>query len=378
MKSDRILILYRTGNYKWKKIKKLTNEDMNKEKIRYLLIPSSKNPLLFYVILPDKRLLSDYFHIKIVMDIANIDFDNDYFNFIDRFHSEYETDSLIDFIEFLSVFYKINGISETMEDSWLCEGMSDVRTMYPIYYKIEFYTHNMLTNTIDSGELPNYTDDSELRSTAFTWITNERMDAISDIMLNWDSGKNSIVKLPILLTFNDGNWNKIKYINNIDSIKMSPDDLIMIRLDGYGSYYLTNYQMFNIMSHKESFCMDLLAANVNSYQIESSLYKNIGDRFDISPQVERDAFCRYLKEDMNYLYGYTYNLGDIYSLIIWLTFAKDIVTYLHALFHTMEDGKFIICIRHIGKLYNYALSQKDIMNGKFQEYLSKYIFMGGK
>lgn len=378
MKSDRILILYRTGNYKWKKVKKLTNEDMNKEKIRYLLIPSIKNPLLFYVILPDKRLLSDYFHIKIVMDIANIDFDNDYFNFIDRFHSEYETDSLIDFIEFLSVFYKINGISETMEDSWLCEGMSDVRTMYPIYYKIEFYTHNMLTNTIDSGELPNYTDDSELRSTAFTWITNERMDAISDIMLNWDSGKNSIVKLPILLTFNDGNWNKIKYINNIDSIKMSPDDLIMIRLDGYGSYYLTNYQMFNIMSHKESFCMDLLAANVNSYQIESSLYKNIGERFDISPQVERDAFCRYLKEDMNYLYGYTYNLGDIYSLIIWLTFAKDIVTYLHALFHTMEDGKFIICIRHIGKLYNYAFSQKDIMNGKFQEYLSKYIFMGGK
>ena len=378
MKSDRILILYRTGNYKWKKVKKLTNEDMNKEKIRYLLIPSLKNPLLFYVILPDKRLLSDYFHIKIVMDIANIDFDNDYFNFIDRFHSEYETDSLIDFIEFLSVFYKINGISETMEDSWLYEGMSDVRTMYPIYYKIEFYTHNMLTNTIDSGELPNYTDDSELRSTAFTWITNERMDAISDIMLNWDSGKNSIVKLPILLTFNDGNWNKIKYINNIDSIKMSPDDLIMIRLDGYGSYYLTNYQMFNIMSHKESFCMDLLAANVNSYQIESSLYKNIGDRFDISPQVERDAFCRYLKEDMNYLYGYTYNLGDIYSLIIWLTFAKDIVTYLHALFHTMEDGKFIICIRHIGKLYNNTFSQKDIMNGKFQEYLSKYIFMGGK
>ena len=378
MKSDRILILYRTGNYKWKKIKKLTNEDMNKEKTRYLLIPSSKNPLLFYVILPDKRLLSDYFHIKIVMDIANIDFDNDYFNFIDRFHSEYETDSLIDFIEFLSVFYKINGISETMEDSWLCEGMSDVRTMYPVYYKIEFYTHNILTNTIDSGELPNYTDDSELRSTAFTWITNERMDAISDIMLNWDSGKNSIIKLPILLTFNDGNWNKIKYINNIDSIKMSPDDLIMIRLDGYGSYYLTNYQMFNIMSHKESFCMDLLAANVNSYQIESSLYKNIGDRFDISPQVERDAFCRYLTEDMNYLYGYTYNLGDIYSLIIWLTFAKDIVTYLHALFHTMEDGKFIICIRHIGKLYNCTFSQKDIMNGKYQEYLSKYIFMGGK
>ena len=378
MKSDRILILYRTGNYKWKKIKKLTNEDMNKEKTRYLLIPSSKNPLLFYVILPDKRLLSDYFHIKIVMDIANIDFDNDYFNFIDRFHSEYETDSLIDFIEFLSVFYKINGISETMEDSWLCEGMSDVRTMYPVYYKIEFYTHNILTNTIDSGELPNYTDDSELRSTAFTWITNERMDAISDIMLNWDSGKNSIIKLPILLTFNDGNWNKIKYVNNIDSIKMSPDDLIMVRLDGYGSYYLTNYQMFNMLSHTETFCMDLLATNINSYQIESSLYKNIGERFDISPQVERDAFCRYLKEDMNYLYGYTYNLGDIYSLIIWLTFAKDIVTYLHALFHTMEDGKFIICIRHIGKLYNCTFSQKDIMNGKYQEYLSKYIFMGGK
>ena len=29
MKSEKILILYRDGNYKWKKLKKLTKDDMN-------------------------------------------------------------------------------------------------------------------------------------------------------------------------------------------------------------------------------------------------------------------------------------------------------------------------------------------------------------
>ena len=48
MKSEKILILYRDGNYKWKKLKKLTKDDMNKKEIKYLLIPSIKNPLLFY------------------------------------------------------------------------------------------------------------------------------------------------------------------------------------------------------------------------------------------------------------------------------------------------------------------------------------------
>ena len=78
MKSEKILILYRDGNYKWKKLKKLTKDDMNKKEIKYLLIPSIKNPLLFYTILPDERLLSEKFHIQLTMDIANIDSVNDW------------------------------------------------------------------------------------------------------------------------------------------------------------------------------------------------------------------------------------------------------------------------------------------------------------
>ena len=63
MNSEKILILYKDGNYKWKKLKKLSKNDMNKKEIKYLLIPSPKNPLLFYTILPDNRLLYEKFHI---------------------------------------------------------------------------------------------------------------------------------------------------------------------------------------------------------------------------------------------------------------------------------------------------------------------------
>ena len=115
MKNDKIIILYRDKSYKWKKIKKLTKDDMNPKEVRYLLIPSLNNPLLFYTILPDKRLLSDAFKVYIQMDIANIDCDNQYFNFIDRFSSQYETESLLNlFLSFIKLMaqlklWKIHG-----------------------------------------------------------------------------------------------------------------------------------------------------------------------------------------------------------------------------------------------------------------------------
>ena len=373
MKNDKIIILYRDKSYKWKKIKKLTKDDMNPKEVRYLLIPSLNNPLLFYTILPDKRLLSDAFKVYIQMDIANIDCDNQYFNFIDRFSSQYETESLLEFIEFISIFYKINGAAEIMEDSWLIDGITDTRSIYPVRYLVQFINNGKVIDEIDSGELPNYTNDSELRETAFEWVTQNRTDAISDILLSWDSDKNSIVKLPILLIFKNDLWGKIRYSYNIEGLDLDPDTMIMIRLDGFGSYYLTTYRYYKMMIKVKTFNMDLIAINVNNESIKSSLYKDIGNKFDFAPQVERDAFCRYAKETGYPLYKYTYSLGDIYSLLAWVTFSKDIVSYLRALFHTEED-KLVICIRHIAKVTNYTFSLKEIMSSFFQEYLTKYIW----
>ena len=374
MKSEKIFILYRDKSYKWKKIKKLTKDDMNPKEVRYLLIPSIKNSLVFYTILPDKRLLSNSFKVHIIMDIANIDCDNQYFDFIDRFHSDYETDSLLEFIEFISIFYKINGSAEVMEDSWLSDGITDTRSIYPVYYKIEFINHGKITDTIDSGELPNYTDSSQLKDTAFEWITKDRMDAISNILLSWDSDKNSIVRLPILMVFKNDTWGKILYNYNIEDFNLDSDTLIMIRLEGFGSYYLTTYRNYIMMTKVKSFSMDLIALNIDHNSIESNLYRDIGIKFNCVPQIERDAFCRYVKESGYPLYKYTYSLGDVYSLLIWNAFSKDIVSYLRALFHTMEEDNFVICIRHIGKLTNYVFSFDEIMKGTFQEYLTKYVW----
>ena len=374
MKSEKIFILYRDKSYKWKKIMKLTKEDMNPKEVRYLLIPSIKNPLVFYVVLPDKRLLSERFKIHITMDIANIDCDNQYFDFIDRFQSDYETDSLLEFIEFISILYKINGSAEIMEDSWLIDGVTDTRSIYPVYYNIQFINHDKVIDEIDSGELPNYTNESELRETAFEWVTQSRMDAISSILLSWDSDKNSIVKLPILLILKNDSWGKIRYNYNIEDFNLDPDVLVMVRLEGFGSYYLTTYREYKMMTKVKSFSMDVIVTNIDHDSIESNLYQDIGFKFNYAPQIERDAFCRYIKEAGYPLYKYTYSLGDIYSLLVWISFSKDIIIYLRALFHTMEEDKFIICIRHIGKLSNYVCSFDEIMKGAFQEYLTKYIW----
>ena len=44
--------------------------------------------------------------------------------------------------------------------------------------------------------------------------------------------------------------------------------MIMIRLDGFGSYYLTTYRYYKMMIKVKTFNMDLIAINVNNESIK--------------------------------------------------------------------------------------------------------------
>ena len=128
------------------------------------------------------------------------------------------------------------------------------------------------------------------------------------------------------------------------------------------------------MTHTPSISFDVVVMNSN--YILDSLYMEFGKNINNTNQIERDALCRWLKEECNYDFEYTFTVGDAYYLISWILFIKDIMTYLISLYK-LENPEAVFMIRILGKLINTTFTFSDIIKGKFTEYLYKYI-IGGK
>lgn len=370
-----IIILYKDQSYKITQEHKLSKYMKDINLIKYLLVQSLSNSLVYYPIIPDKRLLAGHFELELQFDISSIDFDENSVQFIDSFKSNYETDSLVQFIEYLSIFYKINGISELLESAYLGDGYNILRAIYPSYYHIHFgYGKYNEYEDIDSGELERIKSPDSYEESVFNWLVNDRMSNLSDILLIPDSSKNSSHKLPIIMEMSDDTWTKINKVNYLPELNIDNDAMILLKVNDFNSYYLTTYEFYRKMTHTPSISFDVVVMNSN--YILDSLYMEFGKNINNTNQIERDALCRWLKEECNYDFEYTFTVGDAYYLISWILFIKDIMTYLISLYK-LENPEAVFMIRILGKLINTTFTFSDIIKGKFTEYLYKYI-IGGK
>lgn len=370
-----IIILYKDKSYKITQEHKLSKYMKDINLIKYLLVQSLSNSLVYYPVIPDKRLLAGHFELELQFDISSIDFDENSVQFIDSFKSNYETDSLVQFIEYLSIFYKINGISELLESAYLGDGYNILRAIYPSYYHIHFgYGKYEGYEDINSGELERIKSPDSYEESVFNWLVNDRMSNLSDILLIPDSSKNSSHKLPIIMEMSDDTWTKINKVNYLPELNIDNDAMILLKVNDFNSYYLTTYEFYRKMTHTPSISFDVVVMNSN--YILDSLYMEFGKNINNTNQIERDALCRWLKEECNYDFEYTFTVGDAYYLISWILFIKDIMTYLISLYK-LENPEAVFMIRILGKLINTTFTFSDIIKGKFTEYLYKYI-IGGK
>lgn len=370
-----IIILYKDKSYKITQEHKLSKYMKDINLIKYLLVQSLSNSLVYYPVIPDKRLLAGHFELELQFDISSIDFDENSVQFIDSFKSNYETDSLVQFIEYLSIFYKINGISELLESAYLGDGYNILRAIYPSYYHIHFgYGKYEGYEDINSGELERIKSPDSYEESVFNWLVNDRMSNLSDILLIPDSSKNSSHKLPIIMEMSDDTWTKINKVNYLPELNIDNDAMILLKVNDFNSYYLTTYEFYRKMTHTPSISFDVVVMNSN--YILDSLYMEFGKNINSTNQIERDALCRWLKEECNYDFEYTFTVGDAYYLISWILFIKDIMTYLISLYK-LENPEAVFMIRILGKLINTTFTFSDIIKGKFTEYLYKYI-IGGK
>lgn len=366
MSKPRIIILYKDKSYKVIKEREIYRY-FDPNKIKCLLFPKLDNPTIFYPILPDNRLLSFHFNVEITFDIGEFDFDNNWFEYKDTFTGHFESESLLQFINYISVFYQNEGIASLLESSYLNDGFSVMRYIYPTHYHIEF---NYGESVIDSGQLKRKTNSGELNISSYNWIIEDRMSSISDILFTVDSIKNCSHKLPIFLGLRDGIWAKSNYSNNLNNLNLNKDDLILVKLEEFNSYYLLPYHVCNQLMHIETFNMGL--ALIDPEVINNRLYYNFASNIMSEGQIERDALYRYIISEYFSNTHFEFNLGDLYCDLIWLVYSKEITNYILALYKTDVNNPLVL-IRHNGKMFNTVFTYDEIQKNDFAMHLSKYI-----
>lgn len=366
MKEPLIIFIYKDKTYKVCKEKDF-RKYFNLKEIKCILCPKLDNPTVYYPIAPDKRLLSTNFHTELTFDISEFDLDEDILYFKDRFSSSFDTQSILHFIEYLSIFYKNEGTSAVLESAYLEDSIGMIRSIYPVCYKIDF-DYGM--ESINSGMLNNATYNFKLDSPIYEWLIEDRMCYISDILFTESSKKNNSFKLPNFLVLKHDHWINCKYIYNCDNVNLEDDDLVLIKLGEYNSYYLLPYKIANQLMHIESFSMDVILSS--SELIPDNLYGRFAADINHIHPIERDALCRYINEEYDYNFYYTFTLGDIYCLLQWCTFEKDIVNYLLSVYK-VDISNPLLLIRHLDKFVNTTFTFDEIQNGKFSKHLQQYI-----
>lgn len=372
MSKPSIIILYRDKSYKMINERKLYKHANEFNNIKYLLFQSLTNPLVYYPILPDKRLLFGYFKMYLKFTICEADFDEDTIKYLDSFDFNYETNSVSDFIEHLSIYYKLYGSSEILESAFLGDGYSTIREIYPSYYHIQFGYDN--ENDIDSGELEDVKSGvKRLYCPAFNWITEDRMGNLSCILLTNDSDKNSFLKLPRLMEMSDECWTKITKYNEINKYSIDSDSILLVKINEFNSYYLMEYSAYQKMCMVYTLNFDVSIVNTEE-ELKDELYYHYATQIYSIGQIERNALYKYIKEDRNHscYFSYNFSIGDIYLILSWLVYGKDIISYLIALYKTDSDNNLLLLRSH-NRLFETVLTDKDILSGKLNTYMYKYL-----
>lgn len=368
MGSPRIIVLYKNGMYKVLKESKVKSEILN-EKIKCLLVPKISNPTVYYPILPSKILTSSKFNTEITFDIGEFDFENNHFEFIDRFTSKNESDSLIGFINYLSVFYLNEGIATVLEDGFLSDTYwygYRYRAIYPINYKIKVDKH---LDSIYSDELRHKDISCELNIHSTEWIFSDRMRELSDILYTSDSKKNSLLKLPRFISLTEEYWTSFNHINNKKSMKDN-NDLILVKIGDIPAYRLLTYKDCIKLMHIPSYNFNFFLVDPDN--ISGNIYRAFTEDIDNMEDVVRDGLSSYLYAENCSEYQYMFSLADIYCLLIWAEFSKDIVNYVMALY-SKSIYKPLLLARHVGKMVNTTFTYKDFTEDVFTAHLIKYI-----
>ena len=131
-------------------------------------------------------------------------------------------------------------------------------------------------------------------------------------------------------------WTKINKVNHLPELNINNEAMILLKINDFNSYYLTTYEFYKKMTHTPSLSFDIFITEIDK-SIPGAIYNQFAHNIQSTNQMERDALCRYIKEEYAFYFGYTFTVGDAYYLISWIIYNKYIMTYLISLYNCLGD-----------------------------------------
>lgn len=301
------LILYRDKSFKIVNCNKLNVMNLNDPDIKIIFIPNTEIPNGYIPIKPSVH----YKFSKAVVDIVYQGFVASAYEDLSISLAEIDEDfvpkeyhqvcyNMVEFINAIYNLWKFRGtsmfISENANpDSY---GAYDSWIIYPLYYQIKFYDRNgNVKDVIDSGEMKSIPEkyyDKAYEETTIEHCQEEYMESLGEIFftplcknfLPYDAGYYGL--LPNMICLDESTWMEVKKPGQ----SLSPFDYVLIKIGDFGSYYYTQYGMYESL-FKIRFTLQIygwccLARETNNYlkSLDKLKVPKLSDKLDAIQSLE--------------------------------------------------------------------------------------------
>lgn len=340
--SERIFIFYRYHNtYESIKVNKLKKSDMDPDKVRAILVPLYGKSNVYMRIKPNKLFLAKRFKATLDIRLAEVMFGENRATELDTFNTKIDTTSLVEFCNFMSVLYKINGYNTGMESLQVNDYAQDV--YYPVSYQIEFYDElNRLIEEISfSKKIDQYNevDLSESYETPiFEKLLTGRMKKLNDLFLNCDAVSTSKKDRDfmssskqfgefIYLNPNSGTYQRDKYLPRVS---MREDLLLLSFISDWGCYFLSGLRF-------PGRALQRMPIDNKLYVFDNTLEVNRRLRHMQDMGIDDIAMC--FSESGVYTAMHFFTISDIATLLTWLAFTEEMLGYMVTVYTLKTTGK---------------------------------------
>lgn len=355
---NQIIIIYKDRTIKVINSNKIYKYLNKLDTIVYLLFQSISNPSVYYPIKPSNILLGTDFKFSLTLCNAEFDYDERQISSMDTAEYEHHTQSIVQFIDQLSVFYRNVGCSEIMEYIFI-ENNYNVRQFFPIQYKLEYIIDGEKETIIGSSQYQlNNLDGISI----FEESLLECLEPLSEILYITPHDMN---KLPLIITINNDTWKDISKVHDISNQTILLDNIIMIKLNTFSAYHITTFKEFYNISKCGFARLNLVMCNNDKHKHQSLTSLN---------QTDRCATIQYLLDEMEDYINYEIKIADPYAYFTWKSLSEYIITYIYSLFKPLTSivsYSDIHAIIYTDSIQKYILTPSEAMNGGIHSLLNK-------
>lgn len=312
MDIQKLMIWYKDGSVDMVKQNELKRKHVDRRKVQLILCPDLYRANVMIPLIPNPVWLASEFSGKIIMQASMIDYDEIMISPLKNIPSEIHTTSLIEFVYYITSFYRVNGFNDQFDDSPMRYAF------YPIWYEFQFKdASGDVIDSVDSGKLESVSSDTYWDDGIIDFICKDRLRALRHMIYDVEcsgSIRHTISILPRIIMISDNTAHEIKKTSRIPM-----DSIVLYRLYGYESYMVSTPRINGkILNHLPAYL------NIAVYDKNAALEKQFS----------------YADSFMNEAVNLDLKLSDPNSFMGFSLYLREFIDYLKVIYQFLYEENY--------------------------------------